>query len=314
VFNPARLQRLVSENALRRGVLLLLVLWVAWSVLSLLLLALRPASIEPGAAVVDAAPPESPGVRIEPERLQGWRLFGAAAEPEALPEVAEPALSVEEESAEETRLPLALQGVFVARDEQRSRAVIAHKGAQDSYRVGDELPTGPRVKLARVLNDRVLIDNKGTIEKLLLYEDELDRVTPPARQRQTAATARPGVARPAPRPAAQPPTPTIIRPASMLGGNRLSQMKTLYETVRLVPAVDDQRNVVGYQVQPGPNAAMFQRLGLMRGDIVTHLNGTPVGQIEADQVRGMVADGGDFAEITVRRGSQTHRMRLDLDG
>jgi len=311
------LRRLKTDQYLPLLVTLLAGLWLAWSVVSGLVSLLgspEPVATDVG-SITSSSGSAAAAPRIDPEQFGNWKLFGNTDQAPVI-EVA-PALSAEEESAEETRLPLRLQGVVVAKDERLSRAVISHKNAQDSYRIGDALPVGQQVKLARVLADRVLLDNRGQLEKLPLYEDELEPGGSQPQGRSTAPASEPVATRtatPASAPAAdQPPGPAITHPASLLGSNNFSRLNTLRKTVRLAPARNANNQVVGYRLSAGPDQEMFRRLGLEEGDLVTHLNGLAVGSIEPEEVMDLV-NGRDVAEITVQRGDTVQVMRLDFNG
>jgi len=88
-----------------------------------------PGAVAPGTS--SAGPARPPRVSIN--TIISRNLFGDAA---AVAEVAEVA-----EAAVETRLPLELQGVFVADEPEASAAIVAQRGrAGELYVVGDNLP------------------------------------------------------------------------------------------------------------------------------------------------------------------------------
>ena len=115
-------------------------------------------------------------VAVNIDELAGWELFGSAAiAPEAVPEETAAAageLDGIENNARETRLNLKLQGIVSSSEAEQARAIIESRNQQEQYAVGDELPAGRGVKLAKILRDRVVIDNQGTYELLLLFEED----------------------------------------------------------------------------------------------------------------------------------------------
>jgi general secretion pathway protein C len=273
---PARLARL------RRAAAALLVLWcclslvrIAWS-----LLPAAPVSEPPATSLINPAlpaTPAAPGPAVDIERAVAWHLFGEAgalsAEELRRLERQQTAQAASrdriEEGARETRLALVLRGIVAADEDGLGYAMIEHRSQQELYAVGDELPVSGRVVLAKVLPDRVVIDNGGTYELLSLFEE-----TPLTRQ---AEALRQGSAATSPRGADA--EPVAVTPAAAAAGLAAQYRERLYsdpqslaEVVR-VAAVREGDSLVGYRVSPGRAGADFAALGFEPGDIVTGVNG-----------------------------------------
>ena len=301
-------------------------LWSLWVVLSFAFVNFGLAPAPQALTDSPAAGQKAGKVVVDIERVKGWGLFGAGVKNDDLV-VAEPVLSAAEEDAEETRLAVQLEGVILSDQPDRGRAVITHKGAQDSYAVGDSLPVGPKVVLHRLLADRVILDNQGKLESLLLYDDAGAATVAPAKVRPVVPTKRRQATKPAPsrpkpkavaqsemqpvKPASAGRTP-VTRSASLLGASTSERVATLTNTVRISPSVDAANQIIGYRVAPADNALLFKQLGLRSGDLVTHVNGVAVGGIGNVLEVYRIINRADVADFTVMREGQQQSLRLDL--
>lgn len=210
---------------------------------------------------------------IDVDRMQSWHLFGQASS-ELVQEVAEAkAEQVSDDDAadaKETRLQLKLLGLMQASSSDDSYAIIESSNKAELYRVGQAIPVGQNVKLSRVLRDRVLIDNRGSLEALLLY-DENERKS----QSERATVQK----------VAEPVQNTDARTVDQRENRRLTAMASDYrrqlmdnpmslaDVIRISMARDNAGNVIGYSIRPGRDRKQFADFGLQSGDIVTSVNG-----------------------------------------
>lgn len=335
----SRLQLLDSVPWLRRVAppqlaLVAIGLWSLWIVSRFLYVALvsSPVAPEPVNETNLNFADRSDKVLVDMDRIASWTLFGKANQdaPVELERIQEQSLTAAEEAAEETRLALQLEGVILAGQTDRARAVISHQGAQDSYAVGDALPGGRQVNLHRILVDRVILDNQGKLESLLLYGDDVAEVStsslsrpsgigssrgPAAVKRRSApevaktAESKTPVAKPV---VAESPSPPTLRPASMLGESKSEWVSTLSNTIRISPSLGDGNRVVAYRIAPADNIVLFKELGLKNGDLLTHVNGVAVGSIGNVLEVYRILNKSDIADFTVVRGGQEQSLRLDL--
>jgi general secretion pathway protein C len=223
---------------------------------------------------------QSATAAIDIDELVQWNLFGTAATPPAQvveepEEIAAGSGNLDgiEDGARETRLALTLQGILGSSDAEQARAIIEAKKEQQQYLVGDELPVGNKVKLAKILADRVVIDNSGKYELLLLFgEDELAaNVSAAPSARDTAPVQRVDRAEQA-------------RAMDRRGSSRVSEMaenyrqrlysnpQSLAQVVRIA-AVREAGQLKGYRVSAGRDREQFEALGFKANDIVTGVNG-----------------------------------------
>lgn len=210
------------------------------------------------------------GPAVDLEALRAAALFGrrdasdVAATPAPTPREAREGI---EEGARETRLDLVLRGVAASPVEGQGSAVIEVRGQQHVFRVDQALPLPRRVTLAKVLPDRVVLDNAGTYELLRLYaESELDRQLGAAANRE---------------PAAAPQTVDRRDDAGVadLAGRYREQLyrdpQSLASLVRIAP-VRQVGELQGYRITPGENRQQFEQLGFRAGDLVVAVNGMPL--------------------------------------
>ena len=202
---------------------------------------------------------QSAGQDISP--LLNAHLFGVYSEKAASKPVA-PVVK----DAPKTRLNLVLVGVVSSSDPEAGLAIIANRGSQATYGVGETIE-GTRAKLKSVLVDRVIIDNAGRDETLMLEGVKYQRL-----DESSTKT----------------PTKKKVSNASVRGGNNPPQISgDELEKIREIIAEDPQKimqyirmsqakedgKIVGYRVSPGKNKVLFNSVGLKNGDVATHLNG-----------------------------------------
>jgi general secretion pathway protein C len=262
---------------LRRLRQILLCLLAVWSVLALtrLLWALVPAA-EP----VVAAPPKiinplsdardpSDAAPVDIERMVSWHLFGkpGAVAPAAAPQAATPATTRAgiEQGARETRLQLKLVGIVASSEDGLGYAIIENSNQQAVYAVDDKLPTPGKVILAKVMPRQVVLNNGGTYELLVLY-DESTLGSPVAIQ--PAPAAAPAASQQIDK-RADPQATTLAQSYR----DRLYQNPLSLAEVVSISAARDGTTLLGYTVSPGKDQEQFEQLGFKAGDIVTAVNG-----------------------------------------
>jgi len=258
-----------------------LVLLIAWQAVQLTwtVLGSRPAS----PATVDVAPPPSPAVapRVDIGRIVNAHLFGVPGAPAS--GETDPA------SVAATQMNLVLAGTIAHADPEKGFAIVGESAATARvYAVGKTITGG--TKLHSVYPDRVILDRGGKLEALIL---------PKKFQGGGMSAARPV--------AAAAPDPMV--------GQRLQNLAAqnpgaITEVIRPQPvfANGQQR---GYRVYPGRNRQQFSQLGLMPGDLVTAINGTPLD----DPARGMEIlqsiNSAAQVTVTVERNGQSTQVSIN---
>jgi general secretion pathway protein C len=185
------------------------------------------------------------------EALQRSHLFGQPPEQVAEEVVAPPPEAVVD--APDTTLNLRLSGTVVREINEESDAMIATGNQPDKrYRVGATIEGANGATLHHVYPDRVLLNRSGRLETLRLPEDD-----------DAGANVRRQAARPAVTPAGN---TAPLREVISENATELTRI------MRFAPHVESGQ-VVGFRVTPGPEADIFEGLGLEPGDIVTDING-----------------------------------------
>ena len=190
-----------------------------------------------------------------------------------------------------TPLQLVLFGTRIDDATGRGAAIIATPdGVQNSYSVGSEVLPG--VTLKQVAFDHVTLTRGGADEDLFID------------QSGAGTSAAPGTAPSAPGGSAVPPQPGAAP------GVTLAQLKA---EVGFIPRIDNGR-VSGLVVRPQGAGAVFKRIGLREGDIVTQIGGRPVsGQGDVEALATQYANGGNIA-LTVERGAEIVPIVITVTG
>jgi general secretion pathway protein C len=256
-----------------------LVVLLAWQAIQLawtLLGARRASSGEPTLAAAVQAPT---GPAFDVGAIVNAHLFGVAGAPDAG--------ATDPNAVAATQMNLVLVGTIAHADPAQGYAIVGDSAATARvYAVGKVITGG--TKLHAVYPDRVILDRGGKLEALLLPKKFQGG----------------GLAATAPLPQANP----------MLG-EHLQNLATqnpsaITEIIRPQPvfANGQQR---GYRVYPGRNRQQFSKLGLMPGDLVTAINGTPLD----DPARGMEIlqsmNAATQVTVTVERNGQSSQININ---
>ena len=214
-----------------------------------------------------------PGREVDIEELVSWPLFGEVDSPAPVSvELApEPTLDSDlqgiEEGAEATRLPLLLAGIAWSSDQARARAMIEAKQVQAQYAPGDDLPVGNSVTVAKILPDRVVLDNNGNYELLHLFEDN-ERI--PSKARITAEAEEKAAS--AKRQATSQRNRKIRQMADAHRQRQFGDPQKLAQIVNIAP-IKEEGGITGYKLSAGRDAAQFEALGFRADDVVVAVNG-----------------------------------------
>lgn len=266
------------QRRLRQILLGVLALWAVLA-LARLLWALvpttEPAIAQPPKVInpLSATRDRAEAAQVDIQRMVAWQLFGkpgaAAPVAAAAPQAAATAnrRAGIEEGARETRLQLKLRGIVASTEDGMGYAIIENNNQQAVYAVEDKLPAPGKVILAKVMPRQVVLDNGGTYELLVLYEDSTIGMPAPA----------PGMA----------PAPEVAPAGEQIDKRNDPQATSLAQSYREqlyqnplsmaevvnISAVREGTSLVGYKVSPGKDQEQFEQLGFKAGDLVTSVNG-----------------------------------------
>lgn len=276
------LRALSQPAGARRLRQLLVLLFSIWGVIALsqLIWALLPDASAPlpaGATVinpVDVTAPSASAQSVDVARVQAWHLFGeagAVAEANAVvepgPDAAANSREGIEKGARETRLALKLRGIVASSEDGLGYAIIEQNSQQDIYTVEDKLPLPGQVLLAKVMADRVVLDNGGTYELLELFEDSaldtqlLQRPPPVSGDADTGGAVT------------NVPLDGSASAVAKAYRQRLYENPQSLADVVTVSAVRENGELLGYRIAPGKEREQFEQLGFRPGDLVTGVNG-----------------------------------------
>ncbi len=224
--------------------------------------------------------------------LQKGILFGEYSE--SKPEV----VVQQVVDAPKTRLNLTLVGVVASNNAEKNLAVIANRGSQATYGI-NEVIDGTRVKLKAVQPDRVIIDNSGRDETLMLQGIDYAKRSPMA-------------ARPQPRRAERTNSNEVNEEQlAEIQQTILKNPQDIFQYVRLSQVKEDD-TILGYRVSPGKNSALFESVGLENGDIATEFNGFDL--TSPDVMNELAVAVSEMTEInlSVLRDGQQHDIYIPL--
>lgn len=191
-----------------------------------------------------------------------------------------------------TSLQLVLFGTRIDEASGRGSAIIATTdGVQNSYSVGAEVVPG--VTLKSVAFDHVTLSRGGVDEDLFIDQSG----APPA---PVAAAAAGG-------------TGSVLNTAPVAPQNQSITLGQIKSEIGFIPRIDGGK-VTGLVVRPQGSGAIFRRVGLKEGDIVTQIGGRAVsGQGDIDGLAAQFAGGGNIS-LTVERGAEILPLVITVAG
>src|SRR6202050_1494314 len=206
-------------------------------------------------------------------------LFGiAAADPNQDPS-----------SAPASMANLVLAGTIATQDPRHGVAIVSDGGPSKVYSVGDNIGGA---SLHSVYLDRVILDRGGSWETLLL-----PRVLPNAHMAPRA----PGA------------SPRTVAAVENIRHMVQQDPGILDQVMRTVPSYDNAAGKLrGFRAYPGQNRAIFGKLGLKPGDLVTAINGTQLDDPQRSQEVFNTIQTSDHVTVTVERGGQKQEISLNI--
>lgn len=232
--------------------------------------------------------------RTAPERLnlsslQNSHLFGRYTQ-EA------PAEAAPIQEAPKSRLNLVLVGAVVSSNSEKSLAVIANKGQQETVGIGEAIQ-GTRAKLVQVHSDRVIIDNAGRNETIMLQGIDYSAQSAPSSSSSKGSSSH--------RVEVSPDTLERIREEIR------QDAKQVFQYVRM-SQIKEGDDVVGYRLSPGKDRELFDEVGLQNGDIAVQINGLDLKDAAAmTQVFNALSELTELT-LTVEREGQPYEIYIEL--
>ncbi len=228
---------------------------------------------------------------IDFNALQSAHLFGEYSEQKPVI-IEQPVVK----DAPKTRLNLTLVGAVASNHLQTSLAVIANRGQQATYGIGEEID-GTRATLKAVLVDRVIIDNQGRDETLMMQGIEYNKLSesPQARQAQAEQQA----------------AATASDKLDQIREEITKDPRSVFKYISISP-VKNGDDIVGYRVAPGREAALFNDAGLEPGDIAVQLNGIDLSDPASSAELMQIMNDPQELNLTVERDGQQYEIYIQL--
>jgi general secretion pathway protein C len=230
---------------------------------------------------LSAVPHSRPGVDIQ--SVISAHLFGVA---KVEPGAQDPA------NAPLSSANLVLAGTIASQDPKHGMAIISDGGPSKVFSVGENVNGAT---LHSVYLDHVILDRAGILETLLLPRLIAGSQPLPNAHRPLGADPR-----------------TV---AAVDNIRRLVQQdpSVLDQAMRTVASYDNTAGKLrGFRAYPGRNRAIFNRLGLKPGDLVTAINGTQLDDPQHSQEVFNTIQSSDRVTVTVERGGQKQDISLNI--
>jgi general secretion pathway protein C len=228
---------------------------------------------------IAAAAPNAHKAGTDVQSVVSAHLFGiAAADPNQDPD-----------NAPTSTANLVLAGTIATQNPKHGVAIVSDGGPSKVYSVGDNIGGA---SLHSVYLDRVILDRGGSLETLLL-----PRLLP-----SSHAPARP-------------PAASARTAAAVENIRRMVQQDPgiLDQVMRTVPSYDNVAGKLrGFRAYPGQNRAIFGKLGLKPGDLVTAINGTQLDDPQRSQEVFNTIQTSDHVTVTVERAGQKQEISLNI--
>jgi general secretion pathway protein C len=187
---------------------------------------------------------------------------------------------------------LVLAGTIATSDPKRGVAIISEGGPSKVYAVGDTIGGA---SLHSVYLDHVILDRGGALETLLLPRLQGAGMRGAPIVRRTGSDPR-----------------TV---AAVDNIRRMVQQdpSILDQVMRTVPSYDSAAGKLrGFRAYPGRNRAIFGKLGLRSGDLVTAINNTPLDDPQRAQEVFNTIQTSDRVTVTVERAGQKQDITLNI--
>jgi general secretion pathway protein C len=186
---------------------------------------------------------------------------------------------------------LVLAGTIATQDPKHGVAIISDGGPSKVFSVGDNVNGA---SLHSVYLDHVILNRAGVLETLILPRLQASNSHQPPPHR---AGADPRAA------------------AAVENIRRMVQQDPgiLDQVMRTVASYDNAAGKLrGFRAYPGKNRAIFAKLGLKPGDLVTAINGTQLDDPQHSQEVFNTIQNSDTVNVTVERGGQKQELSLNI--
>jgi general secretion pathway protein C len=169
--------------------------------------------------------------------------------------------------------------------------------------VGDKLPVSGKVTVAKILSDRVVLDNGGKYELLILFDKSLISSTPLQAQAPVTAPSRRLDRRN---------NKQVTEMAEAYRQRLYSNPQSLSDVVKIA-AVRQDGQLRGYRVSAGKDKKQFENLGFQANDVVTGVNGIALTDPGKAMELYRIMRSAEEASFNVLRGDQEVTLVVGLE-
>jgi general secretion pathway protein C len=187
---------------------------------------------------------------------------------------------------------LVLAGTIATQDPKRGIAIISDGGPSKVYSIGENVNGA---SLYSVYLDHVILDRAGTLETLLLPRLIAGSRAAPRMSRRVG------------------PDPRTAEAVDNVRRMVQQDPGILDQVMRTVPSYDNAAGKLrGFRAYPGRNRAIFNKLGLQPGDLVTAINGQALDDPQRSQEVFNTIQSSNTVTVTLERGGQKQDVTLNI--
>lgn len=294
----------VPAGKVRYGLLVLTGVWLVSLLADIFWMMFPVPATKAGSAATEIVVPVTSGnqsPQVDVSTMQSWNLFGSRSvqDTSSLQEQVDTSAASFDEAAL-TSLQLVLLGALQSDIPEESYAIIRIGEKSELIKVGENIPVGDGISLAKVLVDRVIINNRGRMESLLLYAEGESR---PVQVPQVSGGKKV---------LDQRNNPELTMMADNYRNQLMTNPMSLTDVIKISIAKDGEGKIMGYRVRPGRDRAQFAKFGLQTGDIVTAINGISLDDpAKAMELYGQLREAKE-ASFVVKRGNEELNLIVGL--
>ncbi len=271
-------------------ILLMLLAWslgkIAWGLFE------KPSIVTP-TAVSSYSPSEKEVIDYNLSDMLRYHLFGKYMKQE----------TIKPKTVDLTNLPLSrmnlkLVGVVASTIEERSTAIISNKNVQGVYGVNDKIK-GTNVNLRYILTDRVILNNNGRDETLML--EGVDYV-----QMSNATFSN--------KKSEQPAKTVNVNNDKDLQQIRQEIIKSPQSLLKYITLAQEKNEdkILGYLLGAGSDKRLFESAGLQQGDIAVEINNVDLTDPAQMNLIWTNLKNASEISLSVLRGGQIHHINIGL--
>jgi len=190
------------------------------------------------------------------------------------------------------KLNVQLSGVVSSSDPSSSLAIIENRGKQETYGIGETIK-GTQAKISEVLSDRVIVDNRGKSQFIMLdgTEESFQPQTQARPKKKPKSIGKQGLRK------------------------RVDELRKnpgkLTDYLRISPVRKDGE-MKGYRINPGKERLLFTEFDLKPNDLAVAFNGFDLK--DSSQAMSVMKELSSLTEasITVERDGQLHDIFIQL--